>query len=278
MGYALPCDAPVSASWQSHKDRNPPSSEPGTDYACAYGTPILAAGAGVVVAVNWSNGGGTGRYVSVDLDDGRRVRYLHLDEPWVSVGQRVGRAQGIAASGASGFGSDWGYGAHVHTTLFPGHANDFGATLDFALYAGDDTPEPIPEPPMRGSDDMQVLQLNTWDGGGLQGVCYAVSPGALYVVRDIPEAQQLAAVWNPDGAIISVSDAWMNQHLDANGIPRESLYNPAGTNWSWSKDAATAPAEESGHPLTTPAWVGGILLGLIGVVELLRFVFDFLNR
>jgi hypothetical protein len=281
-GYLRPCDAPISASWADHRNRNPPSSEPGTDYACAYGTPILAAASGVVADLSRSTNGGTGRYVAIDLDDGRRTRDLHLSEVWVDVGTRVARGQSIAASGASGFGSNWGYGAHVHRTLFPRHAYDFGSTLDFEAYVGDEpTPAP-PDRPTKRDEDMQVLQLSTWDGGGLHGVCYAVSPGAIYVCRDIPEAQQLAAVWNDSGTITSVSDQWMNQHLDANGIPRESLYNAAGVNWSWAKDAArdTDPSDPHGHsshPLVGPAWVGGVLLGLIGLVEVVRLVVDLLT-
>lgn len=144
MAYLRPAGAvPISSSWQDHKDRNPPSGEPGTDYACSYGTGILAADPGVVVDLSTSTAGGTGRYVTVDLDDSRRVRYLHLSQVWVYVGQRVSRGQTIAASGASGFGSDYGYGAHVHTTLFPGHSYDFGNTLDFARYTGEDDDMPL---------------------------------------------------------------------------------------------------------------------------------------
>jgi hypothetical protein len=282
-GYLRPCDAPISASWQDHHDRTPPSSEPGTDYACAYGTPILAAADGTVAALSTSTSGGTGRYLTIDLDDGRRTRDLHLSEIWVGVGSRVTRGQAVAASGASGFGSNWGYGAHVHRTLFPRHANDFSRTLDFEVYVGDTEPTPEPPPPPRKWDeDMQVLQLSTWDQGGLHGVCYAVSPGAIYVCRDIPEAQQLAAVWNDSGTLTSISDQWMNNHLDANGIPRESLYNAAGVNWSWAKDAArdTPPPDDPhshSHPLTAPAWIGGFLLGLIGLVEVIRLVVDMLT-
>jgi hypothetical protein len=38
--------------------------------------------------------------------------------------------------------------------------------------------------------------------------------------------------------------------------------------------AAPAATEAESHPLSTPAWVGGFLLGLIGLVEVIRLVVD----
>lgn len=45
-------------------------------------------------------------------------RYLHLSVIQVGVGQRVFQGQQIAISGASGFGSNNGYGAHLHLALW----------------------------------------------------------------------------------------------------------------------------------------------------------------
>ncbi|QIG40669.1 M23 family metallopeptidase [Microbacterium sp. 4R-513] len=113
----------------------PPSQEPGTDYACAPGTTVRCAADGWVIDRKLTNSGAMGRYITVALDDGRTVRYLHLSSPWARVGDRVAAGQGIAASGASGFGSDQGYGAHVHVTLWPGAA--WAATpIDFHAHAG----------------------------------------------------------------------------------------------------------------------------------------------
>ena len=107
MPYALPAgDVPVSDTWQGHKNRNPPSSEPGTDYACAYGTILVAAASGTIADLKTSNGSATGRYVTIDLDDGRRTRYLHMSEIWVGVGQRVNQGDHVGKSGASANGSD----------------------------------------------------------------------------------------------------------------------------------------------------------------------------
>jgi murein DD-endopeptidase MepM/ murein hydrolase activator NlpD len=144
MGYVAPA-APISSSWQDHKNRQPPSSEPGTDYATVYGTVVGAPGPGTVVDRKTSNSGGMGRYVTIALDDGRTTRAIHLSAVWLSVGQRVDRGTGLGLSGASGNGSDWYYGPHVHMTLWPGGAWA-APTIDFALYVGADDPEPEPEP------------------------------------------------------------------------------------------------------------------------------------
>jgi murein DD-endopeptidase MepM/ murein hydrolase activator NlpD len=145
MGYALPTNTDyISASWQDHRNRNPPSSEPGTDYASAYGSPLYAPGNGTVVDLKTSNGSATGRFLTIDMDDGRRTRSLHLAEIWVNVGNRVSAGQQVGITGASGHGSDWGYGAHVHQTLWDYHGYDFcsNCTIDFHAYVGSSEPGP----------------------------------------------------------------------------------------------------------------------------------------
>jgi murein DD-endopeptidase MepM/ murein hydrolase activator NlpD len=134
----MPADAPISASWNDHRVRTPPSSEPGTDIACAYGTTLVAVGAGRIADLSHSNGTGTGRFVTIDLDDGYRTRSLHMAEVWVSVGDRVTAGQEIGLSGGSGQGSDTYYGAHVHQTLWTTQKYTFGpdSTVDFMLYVG----------------------------------------------------------------------------------------------------------------------------------------------
>jgi hypothetical protein len=275
-GYLRPVEAGISCSWACHLDRDPPSTEAGTDYACAYGTPVLAAEAGTVVDVKHDTGSATGRFVTIDLDDGRRTRDLHLSGIWVGEGQRVSRGQAIAASGASGFGSNWGYGAHLHRTLFPRHEYTFGNTLDFEVYVGDVEPPP---PPPREDDEVLIVQVKTSDGGGVQGVCYALSPGTLYVCRTSDEAVQLAAVNNPDKVLVTLWDYQLLAEFDARGIPRDLIYMQGGANWAWAKDAAQNTAKSStatSHPLLPAAWVGGFFLGLIGLVEVVRFVVDLL--
>lgn len=146
--YVVPADVPISASWQVHRDRTPPSSEPGTDYAAAYGTSVAAPFGGTVIEIKTNNSGAMGRYVALALDDGRTARCLHLSQVLVPVGMWVFQGQIIAISGASGYGSDWYYGPHVHQTLWPTcyWCED---TIDFALYVG---PPPKPEPKKQEMD------------------------------------------------------------------------------------------------------------------------------
>jgi len=146
MGYNLPSNTDyVSADHYNHCcERNPPSSEPGTDYGSAYGSPLYAPATGRVADLNHSNANATGRYLAIDFDDGRRGRSLHLSEVWVNVGDRVSQGQQVGKTGASGFGSDWGYGAHVHQTLWDYHGYNFcsSCTLDFEKYVGSAEPGP----------------------------------------------------------------------------------------------------------------------------------------
>jgi murein DD-endopeptidase MepM/ murein hydrolase activator NlpD len=104
----------------------------------------VASGNGIVEDAKSSNGSATGRYVAVQLDDGRTTRSLHMSSVSVSTGQRVSKGQALGKSGASGYGSDWYYGAHLHQTLWPG--NIWAApTIDFEKYVGADAPPPSKE-------------------------------------------------------------------------------------------------------------------------------------
>lgn len=144
-GYLRPTTiTAISSSHAGHKNRTPPSQEPGTDYPCAYGSNVMAAEDGTIVDLSYSTSGGTGRYITIDLADGRRVRYLHLSQVLGTRGQKVKRGQVIAKSGASGFGREWGYGAHVHVSLWDGHRYAFGpnGTMDFAPQVGNDNDGP----------------------------------------------------------------------------------------------------------------------------------------
>ncbi|MFI6128535.1 M23 family metallopeptidase [Micromonospora sp. NPDC051141] len=138
--YQRPCgNVRISSSWQDHRNRTPPSAEPGTDYAVATGTPVVAAANGTIRLVKTDTSTATGRVVGMAHDDGNYTRHLHLSRIAVSTGQRVSRGQTIAYSGASANGSDQGVGPHVHTSLWlnTGSPTNFGATTDFENHVGD---------------------------------------------------------------------------------------------------------------------------------------------
>lgn len=144
--YVAPANVPVSCNWKCHKNRpNGGSPEPGTDYATAYGTDLAMAGDGTVAIVDNSASGGEGRRLSINLADGRRVDYIHLSRIRVKVGERVKRGQkGVCNSGASGYGNDWYYGAHVHVSLWERPGMPYRDTIDFEKYVG------TPAPPAKG--------------------------------------------------------------------------------------------------------------------------------
>jgi murein DD-endopeptidase MepM/ murein hydrolase activator NlpD len=173
--YVAPTAAPVSSDWNEHAGRNPRSPEPGTDYACAYGTDLAMADAGTVAVIDTGNGGGEGRRMSVDLDDGRRVSYIHLSAINAWIGQRVRRDQtGVCVSGASGNGSDWYYGPHVHTTLWERPGMPYSESIDFERYIGSN--------PGNTEDDEMPIGYVKIQGksGARRGGTYAVvsRPGA----------------------------------------------------------------------------------------------------
>lgn len=259
-GYLRPCDAGISSSWADHKNRNPPSGEPGTDYACGYGTQILAAEDGTVVDYSRSTGGGTGRYLTIDLDDGRRVRYLHLSETWLEVGARVGRGWHVATSGASAWGSDWGVGAHVHTTLFPGHSYDFGNTLDFEAHAG--------------SDDEGDDELNATQADQLNNIYNAIFYGGPSMpdgnrslgqsIADLAGGQRPIVYRTVDGAPTETS--WIQELADVKTLALED------------KERETAPPTKRDRShrgdLVVPAWAGAGILAVVAIVEIIRLIIE----
>jgi hypothetical protein len=183
MGYHLPSNTSyVSDSWQGHINRKPPSTEPGTDYGSGSGSPLYAVGTGKVYEVKTTSSGAMGRYITLDLDDGRRTRSLHLSQINVKAGQRVSRGAVIGKTGASAYGSEWGVGAHVHQTLWPSWKYVFGCcppgTIDFAKYVGNEPvppkpPDPVEDPEMantgysypRSTDGVTVFGLINLDSG-----------------------------------------------------------------------------------------------------------------
>jgi murein DD-endopeptidase MepM/ murein hydrolase activator NlpD len=156
MGYVTPADVEVSADWQSHKNRNPPSPEPGTDYATAYGTSLRCADNGTITVVDHSNSGGEGRRCTIVLDDGREVSYIHLSRINAHVGMRVSRGElHVMISGASGNGQDWYYGPHVHVTLHEMPNMSYANSIDFERYVGED---PTIPPPIVEDEDMAKMK------------------------------------------------------------------------------------------------------------------------
>ncbi|WP_176308648.1 M23 family metallopeptidase [Micromonospora sp. NBS 11-29] len=157
--YLRPCgNVRISSSWQDHRNRTPPSGEPGTDYAVGTGTPVMAATNGTIRYVKTDTSTATGRVVGMAHDDGNYSRHLHLSAIAVSTGQRVSRGQTIAYTGASANGSDQGVGPHVHTSLWlnTGSPTNFAATVDFENHVGDVA---TPNPPDQEVDEVFIANV-----------------------------------------------------------------------------------------------------------------------
>lgn len=83
----------------------------GTDFAVPIGTPVLAAGDGVVTRIE--NHPYAGKYIVIQHGGQYRTRYLHLNSFNVRKGQRVARGDVIAQSGNTGRST----GPHLHYEL-----------------------------------------------------------------------------------------------------------------------------------------------------------------
>jgi len=83
----------------------------GTDFAMPSGTPVLAAGDGVITRIK--NHPYAGKYVEIQHGKNYKTRYLHLSRFKVKRGQRVKRGQKIALSGNTGRST----GPHLHYEL-----------------------------------------------------------------------------------------------------------------------------------------------------------------
>lgn len=89
---------PVQKRWKAHK---------GTDYAAAYGTPIVSTANGVVIKSGYTRG--NGNYVKVQHNGTYSTQYLHMTKRSVKVGQRVKQGQVIGTVGSTGLAT----GPHV---------------------------------------------------------------------------------------------------------------------------------------------------------------------
>lgn len=253
--YRAPADVWVTCDWRCHKDRpNGGSPEPGSDYATAYSTNLEVAGDGVVSVVDWDNSGGEGRRLSIDLDDGRHVSYIHLSTMAAWVGQRVSRGQtGVMWSGASGHGDDWYYDPHVHVTLHERPGMPYRDSIDFELHVG----EPPPPPP----EERELL------------MAYSIVPltdGSIYLVSLVNGNR--ARVEQPGH--VTLLQRVKENNSDDTMFPDELSI----VNGYLDRLRGTPPAADpASHPLVTPAWIGGFFLGLIGLVEVVRFVVDIVS-
>ena len=115
MGRLLPTSQPLEDAlpgsrfgWRIDPFNGRSALHEGVDFNAPSGTPIVAAGAGVVVSAGWHPG--YGRKVDIDHGDGLITRYAHASKLLVKAGDIVRQGQKIAAVGSSGRST----GPHLH--------------------------------------------------------------------------------------------------------------------------------------------------------------------
>jgi murein DD-endopeptidase MepM/ murein hydrolase activator NlpD len=100
-GFSRSRRHPILGIWRRHQ---------GIDYAADAGTPVLAAGDGLVTFAGWS--GGYGRMVEIRHRNGIETRYAHLRGfgPFIRTGARLLQGEVIGYVGATGLAN----GPHLH--------------------------------------------------------------------------------------------------------------------------------------------------------------------
>lgn len=188
-GLILPTRAKPSgyASFGSHTRRSPKSTEPGTDIFVPIGTEIIAPGRGRIYASGNTIGPMTGRWVGIDLDDGRRFRTMHHKRN-VRTSGIVEQGEVFAISGASGYGyEDWSRlpgmpGPHFHATLWPTHASRYGYDRNGNPYSID-LMENIGGSAAGGNQGASDMPFNTDDINVLNGLGQSIIDQVLAAVR-----------------------------------------------------------------------------------------------
>jgi murein DD-endopeptidase MepM/ murein hydrolase activator NlpD len=128
----------ISDSFQGHANRtNPPSRNPGTDYAVPTGTPVKAIADGTITGIVPTFTGSGGRMIFQSFASGHNADYLHLSRIDVAQGQVVKKGDVIGLVGGSGLGKENGYGAHLHLSFRVGGSPTMGTgNLDYEAFRG----------------------------------------------------------------------------------------------------------------------------------------------
>jgi len=158
----------------------------GEDYAMPIGTPLtlLMGGKVVDVETNVSKGGGYGKFVVVQLENGNYIKLAHLNSVNVRVGEEVGAGTGPNGTAkVLGFSGDTGLssGPHLHldystgydpsTAAVSGTMNPASLINSGALVKGKDvkkvkTSQPAPPPPPPTSQPQQTMMGQPTPKGG----------------------------------------------------------------------------------------------------------------
>jgi murein DD-endopeptidase MepM/ murein hydrolase activator NlpD len=108
--FIWPVDGPISSPFGPRTDpiNGGTKVHPGIDIAASQGTPIKAAGDGVVKMAGWN--GGYGNFTLIDHGGGLATGYGHQSRIGVSIGQHVSTGEVIGYVGSTGAST----GPHLH--------------------------------------------------------------------------------------------------------------------------------------------------------------------
>jgi murein DD-endopeptidase MepM/ murein hydrolase activator NlpD len=97
---------------REHPDGTGPRMHEGMDFAPPAGTPIPAAGSGVVASSGYSEGYGNEVWIDHGMIRGQRIRthYAHMQDPGVAAGTALGKGAIVGLVGNTGAS----FGAHLH--------------------------------------------------------------------------------------------------------------------------------------------------------------------
>lgn len=109
-GFIKPSDGGVTCPYgpRIHPVTGVNSIHTGVDFGASYGSPIVAAKAGVVTTATYNTA--YGNMIIIDHGDGTSTLYAHASSFVVSVGQSVSQGQTIAYVGSTGYST----GPHLH--------------------------------------------------------------------------------------------------------------------------------------------------------------------
>jgi len=108
--FIRPVNGPITSPYGTRIDpiTGATSFHPGVDFGAACGTPIKAAGSGVIFSAGWN--GGYGNATIINHGGGIATLYGHQSRIAVSVGQTVSQGQIIGYVGTTGYST----GCHLH--------------------------------------------------------------------------------------------------------------------------------------------------------------------
>ena len=111
--YVWPCEGSLTSyyGWRTHPIFGTRTYHDGYDIAASTGTPVKAAGSGVVTMA--SEYGGYGNCLQIYIGNGYTTLYGHLSGFAVSKGDKVKKGQTVAYVGSTG----WSTGPHLHYGL-----------------------------------------------------------------------------------------------------------------------------------------------------------------